>query len=598
MKNNILVCVGVAISLGAGLLQAAEPASPRATVYTGGDILTMRGAAPAYVEALVEAGGKITFVGSSADALKAAGANPRRVDLAGRTLLPGFIDAHGHLIYASHTMLDADLAGVKNIPELLARLKAHAATVPAGERIVGMGYRAEQMAEARHPTAAELDSVSSTRPIGISDGSGHHGVLNTALMKELKLSAATPDPEGGFFTRKPGSKELAGHAAESAWMAVLATRAPLNAAQTRKGVAKAAALWVENGITTASELGLGLSADDVEIATRVVNEKLMPIDLVMFAKASAADRIIDAAYHIQQNRQAPNSDISQSLLAARPDLDKRYVNRVRLAGFKFWLDGSIDTMFMSRPFTKNPPGVTEKNYRGLRVDPQEQLVAFLDKYWTSNRQIAAHAIGDEANEQFLLAIEGAIKKHGMVDARPIFQHAQFLRPDQIKRIKAVGGTPSMTAGGLYVMADYISGLVGPERLGWVGAAASLQKQGINWTINTDWPAGVSASLLFASWNVVNRTTQSGGVFVPGERVSAYDALRSITINGAYQYKEEKTKGSLEVGKLADLVILDRNPLKVEPLDIKSVQVMQTIKEGRTVYERPAAAKKAAASSGA
>jgi len=598
MKNNILVCVGVAISLCAGLLQAAEPASPQATVYTGGDILTMRGAAPAYVEALVEAGGKITFVGSSADALKAAGANPRRVDLAGRTLLPGFIDAHGHLIYASHTMLDADLAGVKNIPELLARLKAHAATVPAGERIVGMGYRAEQMAEARHPTAAELDSVSSTRPIGISDGSGHHGVLNTALMKELKLSAATPDPEGGFFTRKPGSKELAGHAAESAWMAVLATRAPLNAAQTRKGVAKAAALWVENGITTASELGLGLSADDVEIATRVVNEKLMPIDLVMFAKASAADRIIDAAYHIQQNRQAPNSDISQSLLAARPDLDKRYVNRVRLAGFKFWLDGSIDTMFMSRPFTKNPPGVTEKNYRGLRVDPQEQLVAFLDKYWTSNRQIAAHAIGDEANEQFLLAIEGAIKKHGTVDARPIFQHAQFLRPDQIKRIKAVGGTPSMTAGGLYVMADYISGLVGPERLGWVGAAASLQKQGINWTINTDWPAGVSASLLFASWNVVNRTTQSGGVFVPSERVSAYDALRSITINGAYQYKEEKTKGSLEVGKLADLVILDRNPLKVEPLDIKSVQVMQTIKEGRTVYERPAAVKKAAASSGA
>jgi len=598
MKNNIMVCVGVALALCAGFLQAAEPASPRATVYTGGDILTMRGAAPAYVEALVEAGGKITFVGSSADALKAAGANPRRVDLAGRTLLPGFIDAHGHLIYASHTMLDADLSGVKNIPELLARLKAHAATVPAGERIVGMGYRAEQMAEARHPTAAELDSVSSTRPIGISDGSGHHGVLNTALMKELKLSAATPDPEGGFFARKPGSKELAGHAAESAWMAVLATRAPLNAAQTRKGVAKAAALWVENGITTACEMGLGLSADDVEIATRVVNEKLMPIDLVMFAKASAADRIIDAAYHIQQNHQAPDSDISQSLLAARPDLDKRYVNRVRLAGFKFWLDGSIDTMFMSQPFTKNPPGVTEKNYRGLRVDPQEQLVAFLDKYWTSNRQIAAHAIGDEANEQFLLAIEGAIKKHGMADARPVFQHAQFLRPDQIKRIKAVGGTPSMTAGGLYVMADYISGLVGPERLGWVGAAASLQKQGINWTINTDWPAGVSASLLFASWNVVNRTTQSGGVFVPSERVSAYDALRSITINGAYQYKEEKTKGSLEVGKLADLVILDRNPLKVEPLDIKSVQVMQTIKEGHTVYERPAAVKKAAASSGA
>ncbi len=557
-------------------------------IYSGGDILTMAGATPQYAEALAIGNGRILAVGSRAEVMKLAGPNTKQFNLQGQTLMPGFIDAHGHLVYATHSMLDADLAGVKNIPELLERLKKHAAETPVGQRIVGMGYRPEQMAENRHPTAAELDAVSTTRPIGISDGSGHHGVMNTALINELKLGANTPDPEGGFYARKPGSKELAGHAAESAWMSVLATRAPLTAEQTRTGVGRAVALWTENGMTTAAELGLGLSGDDIPIAQTIINEQLLPIDLVVFAKAASADRIIDAAYQIVQDRKKPNADTATELLAVRSDLDKRYVNRVRLAGVKFWLDGSIETMFMSQPFTTNPPGVTTANYKGMRVDPQEQLEAALDKHWKAGRQIAAHAIGDEANEQFLLALEGVIRKKGMSDDRPIFQHAQFLRPDQLSRIRAVGGTPSFTAGGLFPMGDYISGLVGPERVNWVGAAASAQKLGVNWTLNTDWPAGVSPSLLFAAWNVVNRTTKSGKVFVPAERVSAYEAMKSITINAAYQYREETSKGTLEAGKLADLVILDRNPVKVDPMAIKDIKVMQTIKEGSAVYTRGAA----------
>ena len=544
----------------------------------------MVGDAPRYAEALLVKDGRIAAVGALEEVRQAAGPGATRIDLAGSTLMPGFIDSHGHLVYATHTMLDADLAGVKDIPELLARIKAHAAEVPEGERIVGMGYRAEQMAERRHPTAAELDTVSATRPIGVSDGSGHQGVMNTALMREMKLSADAPDPLGGFFSRQPGSRELTGHAAESAWMGVLATRAPLTAAQTRKGVGRAVALWTQHGITTACEMGLGLSGDDIPIVQTIVDEQLMPIDLVMFAKASSADRIIDAAYQIQKGRNAPSGDTGSAMLAARPDLDKRYINRVRLAGIKFWLDGSIDTMFMSRPFTTNPPGITATGYRGVRVDPQEQLVSFLDKYWKSSRQIAAHAIGDEANEQFLLALEDVIRRQGMSDGRPVFQHAQFLRPDQIARIKAVGGTTSFTAGGLFPMGDYIASLV-PDRIDWVGAAGSVQRQGVNWTVNTDWPAGVSPSLMYAAWNVVNRVTRSGKPFAPQERVSAYDAMRSLTINAAYQYKEEKTKGTLEIGKLADLVVLDKNPVKVDPMAIKDIQVLQTLKEGALVYSR-------------
>ena len=569
------------------LLSTAAIAAP-ATVYSGGDILTMKGPTPEYVEALVEKDGKILYVGQKSGALRAAGRDARQVNLAGATLMPGFIDAHGHLIYATHTMLDADLAGVANIPELLARLKAHAAETPEGERIVGMGYRAEQMAEKRHPTRAELDTVSATRPITISDGSGHHGVFNTALMKELKLGADTPDPDGGFFDRLPGGRELEGHAAETAWMAILATRKPLTDAQTRKGVQRASQLWVENGMTTASELGLGLSGDDIPIVTTIINEKLLPIDLVMFAKASASERIIDSAYQIQKSRTNPNGDTSADLLTARPDLDKRYINRVRLAGIKFWMDGSVDTAFLSRPFAKNPPGVTAADYRGMRVDPQDQLVAALDRYWKTNRQIAAHAIGDEAIEQLLVAAEATAREKDMGDDRPIVQHAQFLRPDQLKRVKALNGTVSFTAAGIYPMGDYIRDLIGPDRLAWVGPANSAERLGVNWTINTDWPAGVSPSLIYAAWNVVNRQTRSGDILVADERVTPYAAMRAITINGAYQYREEKTKGTLEAGKLADLVILSANPVKVAPMAIKDITVMQTLKEGKVVYTRPAA----------
>jgi len=165
--------------------------------YTGGDILTMVGETPRYAEALLVKDGRIAAVGSLAQVQQAAGPGATRIELAGSTLMPGFIDAHGHLVYATHTMLDADLAGVKDIPELLARMKAHAAEVPEGDRIVGMGYRAEQMTEKRHPTAAELDTVSATRPIGVSDGSGHHGVMNTALIREMKF------PRVAFFRVNP-----------------------------------------------------------------------------------------------------------------------------------------------------------------------------------------------------------------------------------------------------------------------------------------------------------------------------------------------------------------------------------------------------------
>jgi len=157
---------------------ALPAASPPPTLYSGGDILTMAGPTPAYAAALVEKGGRSGYVGPLAGAIKAAGGGARQVNLAGRTLLPGFINAHGHLVLASYTLLNADLSDVKSIPELLGRMKVHAATLPAGVWVEGLGYRAEQLAEKRHPTKEELDTVSSTRPVFVQDGSAHQGSIN------------------------------------------------------------------------------------------------------------------------------------------------------------------------------------------------------------------------------------------------------------------------------------------------------------------------------------------------------------------------------------------------------------------------------------
>ena len=582
---KLLAVTAVIAVVLAGCAQSDNTAGAAdTTIYSGGDILTMVGKEPAYTEALVVQGGKISFVGTKDEAMRRKTAATRVVDLQGHTLLPGFIDAHGHLALATHTLLDADLRGVKNIPELLERLRAHAAGVPEGQRIVGMGYRADQMEEKRHPTKEELDSVSAGRPIMISDGSGHHGVANSALLAELGLGPDTPDPEGGTYYRKPGSRELDGHLAEKALMSALATRAPLTPDQIRTGVTRAVAQWTANGQTTACEMGLGLSADDLDIAKTIIDDKLLPIDLVVFAKASVAPAALDLGYQVARTYDPNRTGEVNELLQARPDLDKRYINRVRLAGIKFWMDGSLDTALLSQPYTHNPPGIDEPLYTGTRVDSQDEVESLTKKYWKTDLELAAHVNGDEAAEQFLVALEKAAKEEGAnSDARPIFQHALLLRPDQVDRIAKLGATTSFTAAGIYAMGDYLTELYGPQRAHWAGAAREVQDKGINWTSNHDMPAGLSPSLIYAMWNLVNRTTKSGAVIAPEERVSAYDALKSITANAAYQYKEESTKGTLEAGKLADLVVLDKNPVKVDPMSIRDITVVETIKEGNVVY---------------
>lgn len=583
-----LVLPAVLLTGTLALLCCGRPATPASShadrIFTGGEILTMAGRNPEYVEALATKDGRILAVGTRESVMKLKGPATQTVDLAGRTLLPGFIDTHGHMIYAGKNLVDADLFGSSDIPDLLARLKAQAARLPADAWIVGFGYQARVLKEARTPTIDELNSVSTDRPVMIVDSSGHLGAANAAAFAAAGISADTPDPDGGVFERREGSRELAGPMEETALNAVRSKRPPFSGRLADEVVLGAARLWASHGQTTAQEAGLGLGNDDIAVVRNAIDKQLLPIDLFIAAKDSATDDTINAAYSVASEYNRNPEGTSRKLLAERPDLDKRYINRVRLGGVKFWLDGSLDTAWFTQPYTVNPPG-KEGVYTGYRQIPDEVLDAAFDAYWPTHFQIHMHMNGDAAADQALNAIAKAIRKYGPSDHRPVFIHGTWLRPDQIDRMKEFGAIPSFLSSGIVPGGDAVVRLWGTERAAGAIAANTFLQRDLPFTFSHDAPVSPVPSILALVDSGVNRTSASGQVVGPDQRIPPYAALRAVTALAAFQIHEEKTKGTLEAGKLADLVILDRNPLTVEKSTIKDIAVRETIKEGRTIYTR-------------
>ncbi len=588
--------LAVAAAVGCGSLpgRAVSPPAPMVeTLYTGGTILTMAGATPQTVEALAVGGGRILHAGPLATAPRTA--STRVVNLQGRTLLPGFIDTHGHFIYFGKNLLDADLVGAGSIAEIVRRLKAHAPSVGAGDWIVGFGFQGSALP--RYPSVAELDAVSADRPVMVVDSSGHAGAMNSAAFRAAGVTAATADPEGGKFERGPDGRSLAGKAEETALNLVREKRPPFRGPRADAVATRAAALWASYGQTTAQDCGIGLGSDDIALVRNAIDKRLLPLDLYICAKDSVVETMAGAAarvaadYGFDRQQELVTAaaerpgDTSGLLLQMRPDLDRRYVNRVRLGGIKFWLDGSIPTAWMSEPYAVNPPG-TEPGFRGYQQVPDAVLEAAFRRWWQSPVQLNLHMNGDAAAEQALRVIETVVASQGMADHRPVFIHASYLRPDQIQRLKAVGGVPSFLTSGLIPGGETVVTLWGPERAAQAMAARSMERNGIPFTFSHDAPVSPQPWVLALVDAGVNRRTPSGLVIGPEERVSPYQALRAVTANAAWQIKEERTKGTLEVGKLADLVILERNPLTVNPTTIKDIAVVETIKEGRSIYRRP------------
>lgn len=538
-------------------------------VYFGGDIVTVNDGMPS-AEALAIRGGKIVAVGQRADVEKECGAFTKRIDLAGKTLLPGFLDTHSHyfssLSVANQVNVYAPPAGPgRDLASIVAELKKFRDEhkVPKGELIQAYGYDENAMPDSVGLTRDDLDVDFPDNPVLVCHVSMHGAVLNSEAMKKYGISAATKTPPGGVILRKPGSDEPAGLLMETAFLPIFAALPKPNAQQEVEWSRAGQRLYAAAGITTAQEGAT--HAPELEVMQR--------------AAAGGADLIDVIAYPFV-------TDFDAVLEKNPPDTWGKYVHRLKIGGGKITLDGSPQgkTACFTTPYLTGGPG-GEKNWRGEPTFPEDYVKAFVKKVYDLGLPLNIHANGDAAIDMLLRAHEYAAADDPSKQRHVTVIHSQFVRSDQLDKFVAYKITPSFFTLHTFYFGDTHVLNRGQEQAFFLSPMRAAIDKGLRPTNHTDF---VVAPLdqLFVIWTAVNRISRGGVVIGPDQRVTPLEALKAITIHAAYQYGEESSKGSLEPGKLADLVILDRNPLKVDPAAIKDIRVVETIKDGKTIYTSP------------
>jgi len=536
----------------------AAPAE-RATVWSGGPIITMAGDTAESAEAIAVRDGKIIAVGSLASVRKAAGKKAVRVDLKGRTLLPGFIDAHGHVgsvgQMASLAALSPPPVGkVDSIAALQEALRAY--TPPTGMPfIIGNGYDDSQLAERRHPTRHDLDAVYPDKPALVIHASGHFAVMNSAMLKLTGISADTPNPAGGIIRREADGKTPDGVLEETAFFVPAMRILPPS---LEGGVASLVAglkIYAANGITTAQD------------------GRVMPESWASLAAASKRGVLpIDTVALVSFERDWP-ADV-------RAQIGKPYEGRMRIGGIKLTIDGSPQgrTAWLHDPVTVPPEG-KDANYRGYPAIDINLFNAKLADAATNNWQVFVHVNGDEAMQ----ALIDGVWKNGLSGKRTVAIHSQVVRRDQLEDMKKLDIQPSFFANHTWYWGDWHREVaLGPKRADFISPQATAWEIGLRPTAHNDSPV-VPPDMMRLIWSSVNRRTQSGDILGPLERIPVYRALQQVTINAAWQIHEDADKGSLAAGKRADLVVLDANPLTIAPDKLNTIRVVATIKDGRTIY---------------
>jgi predicted amidohydrolase YtcJ len=558
------VAAGVLAALDAG--PAAAQASAGPAVYFNGRILTMARDTPEYVEALAVKDGKIAFVGSREAANKAVGP-ARQVDLQGRTLLPGFIDSWGHFTLYAQQTLGVNLAYFSNKPprskaDVLKLLKD---AQPFNGWIFGSGYDAARLSDGAL-TLADLDAAFPSMPVMISTLSTLTGQVNSAGIAKLGLTPQTPFDQPGQIVKDPKTGRLTGELMFAPFLtAHAAAVGSYSQAQTLETFKAAEALLAAQGYTTVQSYQL--QRDEIRNLRAAFDQGAISLDVIGMPSVSddATGKMVQEAdwkwgaySHGDRGLKIPGYQVATD---AAPQL--------RLAAFtKPYLDT-----------TGFPAG-----WKGLLV-PRDVVEKWIDYAFDNDIQLFAYSNGDAGIDLSLALIEKAIAARGMTgDHRTVIAHAYFARSDQLAACKQHDIGVSMMPPHMMVYGDLQMKLIGSERARLESPLASAIKQGLRTTLHCDCPSA-SPSMLEAIWTAVTRTTLSGQVLGPEERISPYMALLAATRNVAYTYREEALKGTLSVGKIADLVILDGNPLTVPADRIRSIRVVETIKRGKTIYPR-------------
>ncbi|GJO23724.1 amidohydrolase [Mycobacterium marinum] len=540
-------------------------------IYTNGDIVTVDDEQP-IAEAVAVKDGRIVAVGAHDDVVREhLGPHTRRVDLAGNTLLPGFIDPHSHYInaltVANQVNVFAPPAGpAADVEAIVAELKKFrdARDIADGEIIMAYGYDETVMPDGRTLHREDLDADFPNNPVLVGHVSLHGAVLNSAAMQKFGISADTETPPGGVIVRKEGSTEPDGLIMETAFLPIFASLPKPTPEQEVQWSIAGQLLYAAVGITTAHE-GLTHAAD---------------VALLRRAAAGGADLIDVIAYPFIL-------ELDEVLPENPADTFGTYHNRLKLGGVKITLDGSPQgrTAFFTTPYLADGPG-GEKNWSGELPFSQETVNGWFKRVYDLGLPLNIHANGDGAIDVLLAAHEYAAADDPTKDRHTTVIHSQFVRRDQLAKYVEYNLIPSLFTEHAFYFGDTHVRLRGKEQAQFLSPMRAAIDMGLRPTNHTDFNV-TPLDQMFVLWTAVNRVSRSGEVIGADQRVTALEALKAITINAAYQYSEEQSKGSITVGKLADLVIVDNNPLTVDPMKLKDIAVLETIKEGRTIYREPA-----------
>ncbi|MBQ3072741.1 MAG: amidohydrolase [Oscillospiraceae bacterium] len=532
-------------------------------VFYNGRILTMccRNAAEEKqkaTEAVLVRDGRIAAVGKLSDLQVST--NAEYCDLNGKCLMPGFIDPHSHFLSNAQMTTRADLSACTSFDDIVRVLKAHHEKHPDADAILGSGYDHNFLKEGRHPDKFLLDRVSTELPVYIQHISLHFACANSVALKIAELDESVQDPDGGRFGRVEGSRELSGYLEETATGPVSRKLLQPIEEYSPELIAKMQEAYLQYGITTVQDSST--PKRNMEVLAKLAQEDKLLLDVVSYPTMTAS--------------------LSEMMQTYAPYV-RKYCGRLKIGGYKIILDGSPQgrSAWMSKPYLGGDP-----DFCSYPRMSDEQVQARIETAQKDGMQILAHCNGDAASEQFVAAYERALSATGIKDdLRPVMIHCQTVRNDQLDRMKAIHMIASIFVGHVWYWGDIHIQNFGPERGHHISPAKDALERGVHVNFHQDTPV-TRPNMLHSVWCAVNRISRRGNIIGADQKIPVYDALRAVTAEGAYQYFEEDEKGTIEIGKRADFVILDKSPLDVPELEIRDLAVLETIKDGVTVYRNP------------
>lgn len=522
------------------------------TMIYGGKVITM--ADPLYADSVIIENGVILAAGNEEELLKKYHPD-KKIDLCGAVIMPAFIDPHSHFTQTAYALLQADLNGASNEKEIAAKINdfINKNNIQHGEWIIASGYDNNLLPEKKNLTLSQLDFIAPKNPLVIQHKSGHMGLFNSIALNALGVTANTKSPKGGKIEAVNGS--LTGYMEENAFFEYLKKTPRPSESKIKKALSGAQEKYASYGITTVQD-GMAV-LEMLPVYKALVNEASLFLDLVVYC---------DSAAYTSAKKELP-------------DTIMKYKNHFKTGGIKIFLDGSPQgrTAWMKTPYKGT------NNYFGTQTMSDDEVLLAMKAAAENNTQIIAHCNGDAACEQFLNCLENAeLEYPRLKEMRPVIIHAQFITEDQVRRAVKLGAVLSFFAAHVYHWGDVHIENFGFERASDLSPAVWAEKYGVPFTMHQDSPV-IEPDMVETLWCAVNRKTKNGRTLGENQRISALSALKAITVNAAYQYFEEHSKGTVEPGKIADFVVLSADPIEAAPQDIRNIRVLKTIKSGNVIY---------------